>query len=192
MNGIATAAPEAAVATAQRGLTQLRSAGGALPLRAARAENTFLAAPHRTFVLGVRNGRCASAARCARPAGWRFIVVSEGEALAAVEVRDAGGDHYVFSELNSGPFVASTVEALRRLEETNDTNDELRLLSCPGLYLEALWLHGASDRFMPLDPAPTEFEAYHLYPEDEFTARFAAKAATAHPDGPALPPLSRP
>jgi hypothetical protein len=117
------------------------------------------------------------------------MVVDESRAVGAVEVREEDGDAagYVFSHFNSGPFVGSTVEAFSRLEEMGREAHDLRLLDVPALYVQALWLHGSTDEYMPLRPAPDPLEAYRIYSAEEF-ARQLATLATTPADGPALAP----
>jgi hypothetical protein len=123
----------------------------------------------------------------AQPVGWRFILTNEAEALAAVEVSERGESDFVFSQVNYGRFVDSTVEGVRRFEAANEGPHELRLLDIPALYLLALWLHGDKDRFMPLHPAPRAFDPYRMYSDEEFSRRVAELAATRG-EGPALAP----
>jgi hypothetical protein len=188
MNALVSAPPEAAIAAARRGIAQLRAAGGSgHRLAAVNGEALHLSAPHRVYHLGRDDAARGNTTPHARPVGWRFILTDDTDALAAVEVREREDAGYEFSGVNYGPFVHSTVEAVKRLECAADSNDELRLLDVPALYLEALWLHGDADRFMPLSPAPDGLEAYRVYPDSEF-AEAVAKLASARREGPALAP----
>jgi len=175
------------VSAAKSGVAQLRAAGGGvLGRKLERAAKVFLSAPHRVYHLGSKDAAHGRRIEYARPGGWRFMLVDGDDALAAVEVRERDGT-YVFSGLNAGPFVASTVEAVRRLERLGEAPHEMRLLRVPALYLEALWLHGDSDRFMPLAPTIQGIEAFRMYPEPEFSRLLSDLAATRS-EGPALAP----
>jgi hypothetical protein len=88
------------------------------------------------------------------------------------------------AELTEGPFVHSTVDALRAaeaLEPVRDADFELRLLRVPALNLLVLWLHTAEgeDLFIPLEPAPHPFDARRSYPEPEFAALVTASTQRA-------------
>lgn len=191
MTVVALAPPQAALEAAQAGVARLLSAPGMASRGALGAApgTTYLAAPHQVFHLSLPDAVRDRPVEHARPGGWRFMVVNDSRALAAVRVRERDGasESYVFSELNSGPFVDATVEALRRLEASRQDFRELRLLDLPALYLQALWLHGDDDRFMALPPAPSAFEPYRLYSEEEFSQRVTELASTRG-EGPALAP----
>jgi hypothetical protein len=150
------------------------------------AAKVFLSAPHRVYHLGLNEAVHGHIPEHSRPGGWRFMLVDGDDALAAVEVRERDGS-YVFSGLNAGPFVASTVEAVRRLEQLGEAPHEMRLLRVPALYLEALWLHGDADRFMPLAPTIRGIEAFSMYSEHELS-RLLQDLAAMHSQGPALAP----
>jgi hypothetical protein len=191
MTLLASAPPQAAVDAARAGIGQLKAAPGMASRDALVGEpgETYLAAPHQVFHLGLNDAMRGRPIEHARRGGWRFMLTDDSRALAAVHVRecDDAPESYVFSQLNSGPSVDSTVEALHRLEAAGQEFRELRLLDVPALYLEALWLHGDEDRFMPLHPAPRAFEPYRLYSADEFS-RLVAEVAAKRGDGPALAP----
>jgi hypothetical protein len=178
------------VDAAQAGISQLRSVPGAVS-RAAMPEGAHLslAAPHQVFHLALFDVVGLRLSDHARPVGWRFIVVDKSRAVGAVEVREDDGDAagYVFSHFNSGQFVDSTVEAFARLEELGREPHDIRLLEVPALYVQALWLHGSTDEYMPLRPAPSPLEPYRIYSADEFWRHLAPLAAT-RADGPARAP----
>ncbi|MBQ1093426.1 hypothetical protein [Streptomyces sp. B93] len=105
-----------------------------------------------------------------RLAGWRFMIRSGDRALAAAEAM-LTPDGWAFSRFFEGPYVASTERALRQAE-TLPQPYQPRLLSLPGLYMLALWLHGdcaadgaaghpaAADLLVPLAPAPPGIAAH--------------------------------
>ncbi|HEX8243621.1 MAG TPA: hypothetical protein VF541_09000 [Longimicrobium sp.] len=192
MTLLASAPPQAALDAARAGVAQLKATPGMVSRDALGDEPgaTYLAAPHQVFHVGLNDAIRGRPIEHARRGGWRFMLTNESRALAAVHVRecDEAPESYVFSQLNSGPSVDSTVEALHRLETAGEEFRELRLLDVPALYLEALWLHGdEDDRFMPLHPAPPSFEPYRLYSADEFS-RVVTEVAAKRGEGPALAP----
>jgi hypothetical protein len=172
--------PGDAELVAERGVEQvtrtftLRTAGGAaLSTRAAEAAS--LTSPHE-----LRHVRLDALTEH-RPlddseqAGWRYLVRAGGAAVAGAEVAtEAGGGSVAFSQLNEGPFVQATAEALETLEgrpEVAAGDYEVRMVRVPALYVVALWLEdldGDEDLVLPLAPAPEFLEAGRIYREPEF------------------------
>jgi hypothetical protein len=75
-----------------------------------------------------------------------------------------------FSHVDRGPFLEGLVAGVafaERLEADQGGDFELRLLSAPSLCLVALWLHGESDLFVPLDPAPGGLDPERAYTEEQ-------------------------
>ncbi|CAM5358948.1 Secreted protein OS=Streptomyces albaduncus OX=68172 GN=FHS32_002291 PE=4 SV=1 [Streptomyces griseoloalbus] len=97
-------------------------------------------------------------------AGWRFLIRTGDRAVAAADTV-LTADGWAFSRFFEGPYITSTELALRQAE-TMTQPYQPRLLSVPGLYMLALWLHGdteadgaaggpaANDLLVPLAPAP--------------------------------------
>ncbi|MFG2954165.1 hypothetical protein ACGF5O_10585 [Streptomyces sp. NPDC048291] len=112
-----------------------------------------------------------------RLAGWRFLIRCGDRAVAAAETM-LTPDGWAFSHFFEGPYIASTERALHQAEALQQTYQP-RLLSLPGLYMLALWLHGdctadgaeghpaATDLLVPLAPAPPGIAAHrpHLVAE---------------------------
>ncbi|MFD7736038.1 hypothetical protein ACFV6F_37340 [Kitasatospora phosalacinea] len=104
--------------------------------------------------------------------------------VAAAEVVD-GPAGPVFSHLTAGPFLDSTVRALRQawqLTHGTPGRYEPRLLSLPEHYASALWLHGAQpgeDLLVPLAPAPLGVAAHQVLPAAELLARLERSPAAA-------------
>ncbi|WP_129838169.1 hypothetical protein [Streptomyces sp. RFCAC02] len=99
-----------------------------------------------------------------RLVGWRFLLEHDGIAVGGAQTDlTAGG--WEFSHFTAGPFIASTVRAVR-LAETTAALYQPRLLSVPELYMMTLWLHAEpradpasgspepQDLLVPLAPAP--------------------------------------
>lgn len=105
-----------------------------------------------------------------RLTGWRFLIRCGERSVAAAETM-LTPDGWAFSHFFEGPYIASTERALRQAEVMQQPYQP-RLLSIPGLYMLALWLHGdcaadaatgrlaATDLLVPLAPAPPGIAAH--------------------------------
>ncbi|WP_329494036.1 hypothetical protein [Kitasatospora herbaricolor] len=119
----------------------------------------------------------------ARRTGWRFLIKDGSEVAAAAEVVQSVEGH-TFSHFTAGPYLDSTVRALRQawqLAQTSRARHQPRLLTFPGQYATALWLHApdaapASDLLIPLAPAPLGVTAHRAYPATDLLALLAAPA----------------
>jgi hypothetical protein len=97
--------------------------------------------------------------------GWRFLINDADDVpVASAEVVETA-DGWAFSHFSEGPFVASTHRALIQAQAL-PVPFQPRLLSVPGLYMVALWLHtdatpdGTADVLIPLAPAPPGIAAH--------------------------------
>ncbi|RSK38975.1 hypothetical protein [Hymenobacter perfusus] len=106
---------------------------------------------------------------------WRFIVLENDSATAAIEVavKSSPVEAYVFSRWNVGRYVEGTIEGVSRIEtRISNQNMYLRLLQIPSLQLTALWLHGPNnpggpiDFILPIVSPPAPVEPYLLYTPD--------------------------
>ncbi|MBM9509150.1 hypothetical protein [Actinacidiphila acididurans] len=109
----------------------------------------------------------------ARLAGWRFHISAGARVVAAGETV-LTADGWVFSRFAEGPYLASTERALRQAETLPDMYQP-HLLSVPGLYMLALWLHcrprtdaataqpDPTDLLVPLAPAPPGITAHRVH-----------------------------
>ncbi|MER7773078.1 hypothetical protein [Kitasatospora sp. NPDC096140] len=110
----------------------------------------------------------------ARRTGWRFLIKDGADVAAAAEVVQAVEGH-TFSHFTAGPYLDSTVRALReawQLAQSSRIRQQPRLLTFPGQYATALWLHSpdtgpAADLLIPLAPAPLGVTAHRAYPAAE-------------------------
>ncbi|RPK81745.1 hypothetical protein [Streptomyces sp. ADI98-10] len=105
-----------------------------------------------------------------RLAAWRFLIRSEGRAVAAADTV-LTPDGWTFSHFFEGPYLASTELAVRQAEASASAC-QARLLSIPELYMLTLWLHGdteadpadgvlaPTDVLVPLAPAPPGIAAH--------------------------------
>ena len=110
-----------------------------------------------------------------RRTGWRFLVMDGEEVVAAAETRvsEAGRG---FSHFAGGPYPLATLRALRQAQKHTTGSPSVflpRLLSVPGHYMTALWLHPVLDRaqsadvLIPLAPAPLGVTAHLPHDADE-------------------------
>ncbi|MEW2522838.1 hypothetical protein [Actinacidiphila alni] len=126
----------------------------------------------------------------ARLTGWRFHILAGGwpqQTVAAGETV-ATADGWVFSRFSEGPFLASTERALRQ-GETLPTTYQPHLLSVPGLYMLALWLHcdpradaataqpTPADVLVPLAPAPPGIASHRLHRLSELMPLLSVRTA---------------
>ncbi|MFJ6806436.1 hypothetical protein ACIQRK_10420 [Streptomyces anulatus] len=112
----------------------------------------------------------ARTAPLTRLAAWRFLIRSEGRAVAAADTV-LTPDGWTFSHFFEGPYLASTELAVRQAE-ASATVCQARLLSIPELYMLTLWLHAdteadpaggvlaPTDVLVPLAPAPPGIAAH--------------------------------
>jgi len=147
--------------------------GGAAPLD--------LAAPHPVYFVGLKAVADGQVLSQAELKGWRYVLLQGDTPTAAAEL-DVGraGGKAAFSQLNRGPFVASTVEGVRfaeKLDAVRRHNYELRLLRIPALYIIALWLHGQKDLIIPLPPTHPKLKPYTTYSEKAFAKAIKAAAS---------------
>ncbi|MFB7664318.1 hypothetical protein ACFC1R_10290 [Kitasatospora sp. NPDC056138] len=131
----------------------------------------------------------------ARRTGWRFLIKRgsatlsaepAAEVAAAAEVIETADGH-AFSHFTAGPYLDSTVRALRQawqLAQSSRSRHQPRLLSMPGHYATALWLHHpepgpTTDLLIPLAPAPCGVTAHRVYPAVELLAMLERAAVPA-------------
>jgi hypothetical protein len=107
--------------------------------------------------------------------GFRYLVGDGDTSLAAAEVQaDTAGNATLLANLNYGPFVAATAQALPRvaaLTPVNAGSYEVRALRFAAIGLMALWLKpeaGGADIIYPLAPAPPGLRADQPYSADDF------------------------
>lgn len=157
-------------------------ATGRFPRR--RAATVTLSAPHRTYDAGLEALAAGGAlSEVAAPTGWRALLEEDARVVAAAEVA-AGppGAPPAAAAINRGPFVRSTVDALRTAEKDDRVAAEpfqVRLLRVPPLALVAVWLHApgsAADLFIPLEPAPAPLEAGAFYEGERFGTELSSMA----------------
>jgi hypothetical protein len=149
-------------------------------LRNSNANALAIAMPHRVAYLPFdKIDRDAKLREVAQIGPWRFLVQEKqphekSENIVEVEryisiasataVQTETGE-YEFGELNEGPFVAETEDAIRSAEKlavVKAGHFEALFLGVPAVYVGALWLwdrHGETDFFIPM-PSPLQSEVF--------------------------------
>ncbi|GLR77731.1 hypothetical protein GCM10007856_03990 [Azospirillum oryzae] len=90
------------------------------------------------------------------PVAWRYLIVTDERhpsAVVTMDLRNDRGKWYV-GAIQRGPMAHLLAEAAQVAEVTvGNTDDEYeaRILEIPALYRAALWLHGPSDFYIPLE-----------------------------------------
>ncbi|NSC20449.1 hypothetical protein FM076_04160 [Streptomyces albus subsp. chlorinus] len=187
----------------------LRTAKG--PLRAELPLPTYemaRVAPNATE----RAARTAAPTPRTRLTGWRFLLrdgatgQEGGQGTAYLGTAEAvlTADGWAFGQFRQGPYVLSTVRAVRQAEAL-PASYQPRLLSVPELYMLTLWLHqdasadpaegtpDPADLLIPLAPAPPGIAPHTAHRVDALlpvlTRRLVAAPAAA--PGTAAGPLLR-
>lgn len=157
------------------------SATGRFPRR--RGGALSLSLPHPVFTAGL--GPIAAEeplTEAAELTAWRVLLEEDEAVVAAAELPVSDGDQRSGASINHGPFVHSTVGALRTAEQDERVASgrfEVRLLRVVALYMTALWLHSSeigSDVFIPLSPAPGPLRADAVYDTRQFESDLAGMA----------------
>jgi hypothetical protein len=141
------------------GLQHMAENSSSLELRRLFTDQLKLTYPQPVYFLGLDDIRAGRGLEAAKTSGWRYLVEApDGRAIALAEsVTDSKGAQ-VFAQLNYGPFVAGTAEAVRAAEQMGLPGAEVRLLNIPALYLVVLWLQRKDDATL-IPVAPTHRRA---------------------------------
>ena len=148
-------------------------------------------APHPVYVLGLDQVLAGAELAKAVPVGWRYLLrQGDGQVVAAAQtVTDAGGQA-AFASFNSGPYVASTSQALGTATEYADGAAgggeawEPRVLHVPALHAMGLWLHTeaeVTDVVLPLPPVPPGIDPDRRYTVPDYLAALQGLAGTVEP-----------
>lgn len=160
-------APLDAFETVREGLRALqrRRLGGAKLSALNDLSQLHLRATHPVYDLRVDELAAGAGLAAAHLTAFRSLVADPDGSFSAAEVAVTADEKGAFgaskfSQLNSGPFVKATEDAVRAFEalpEADEDSYELRLLRCAALHFVALWLEpdGPGERlFLPLEPTP--------------------------------------
>jgi hypothetical protein len=166
--------PPDAVEAVRRAL----SATGRFPQR--RGARLSLTSPHPVYSADLAQLAAGDPLTdAAELIGWRVLLEEDEQVVAAIELPGAEPGK-IPAEVNRGPFVRSTIEALSAAERDERAAGaervELRLLRVNALYLLALWLHASSSVFVPLSPAPPPLRAGATYESAAFEQELSEMA----------------
>jgi len=117
-----------------------------------------IALPHRVEFLGRGDLRGDAIPRKEKADCWRFLVLQERAAVAAATAFREG-ERFAFGDLNEGPFVKGTEDAILRAEAIDAVGQgqfEAALLVVPALYVVALWLQDLSRQAADGNPGKTD------------------------------------
>ena len=159
----------------QAGLNRLSTRTSPLSGRVVDFSTLELSQPHAVYDLRVNAVAAGGGLESATQTGFRYLVTGGGATVAAAEVlSDAAGNATLLANINYGPFVEATAQALTKvaaLPSAGATSYEVRLLRCAPIYLIALWLKpdsGTGDIIYPLAPTPPGLQAGQSYTAADF------------------------
>ena len=169
------AEPTNGTALVRGGLNRLSTRTSPLSGRNVDFDALQIAEPHAVYDLradAIANGGGLDSAV---PSGFRYLIASGGATVAAAEVQaDDARNATLLANLNYGPFVEATAQALPRvaaLAPVGAETYEARDLRFAAIGLMALWLKpesGGADIIYPLAPAPAGLQANQPYNGDDF------------------------
>lgn len=125
--------------------------------------------PHPCYTVGLEDLAKGITIEKLNLIGWRYLLDID-DAVASIEVHFKEGKHNL-GEINFGHFPNRTKKALldsKVLQQLEQDNFELRSLKIPSLYTFALWFHGKTDYFFPLEPTHHELKVNQFYTSDVF------------------------
>ncbi|MBV8911401.1 MAG: hypothetical protein JOZ05_00010 [Acetobacteraceae bacterium] len=182
-----TPAPQqvrSAVHTHLGGLAQARLFGTPA-LSAVNPDQLALSTPHQVAVLTAAHvTHSAHWCRSLRLEGWRFLVHGPDDAIAAAHATAEEPDAPVFRQINEGPLVRGTEEAIRWAEQQEPIRAgtfEPILVLAPGLLSNLLLLRNAdeagTDYLVAIPPVFEPLQARTLYPPEDAAAALRSIAA---------------
>jgi hypothetical protein len=146
-----------------------------------------LTRPLQVFLLGLDDLRAGRGLEAARLVGWRYLVEHAGQAVALAETLVDPAGRHVAGQVNYGPFVAGTAEALR-FAESLETQSETtpHLLHVPALYFQAVWLEtlAGQPRLIPIAPTPPDVEPNRVYTAVELLGLLSERVRSQPAPGP--------
>ncbi len=147
------------------------------PLATAEPSKIELASGHAVYNIGLSDLLSDKPITAAPFTAWRFIVnAGASESAAAETLQDPEQGIPTFASVNSGPFVAGTIAALKALATDpafTKGNWEGRMIRIPALYIMAIWAHEkktGADLIRPTAPVPPYLDATKTYTWPEFKA----------------------
>lgn len=154
-------------------------------LGAVAPEELALTATHPVYTATLADATAGSATSNAALTAWRGLVQDSTRVIATADATTGAAP--TVTHITEGPHGVSMAAAIRkaeRLPEVAANSYELRTFSAPALKVQALWLHGAQDVFIPLAPTGAGLRPGDTYTKAEFDQALQASAQT-HADFPA-------
>jgi hypothetical protein len=159
------------------GLHKVSSRPSALTGQQVDFNSLELSAPHRVYDLRADSIAGGKGLESATQTGYRYLVSGGGKHVAGAEVHvDASGAANLLANINYGPYVQATADALEKvgtLSAVAAGSYEARVLRFAAIGVMALWLKpdaGGADIIYPLAPTPAGIDASKPYSEAEFLA----------------------
>jgi hypothetical protein len=122
-----------------------------------KGKKVTLAVPHNVYVAGMKQLATSPNPLPEQPSGTRILEMADGQVLATYDIAAGNGKPpSLIGGRRSQPFVNTLSEGLQLavgLSERTKETPELRVLTAPALYFEALWLHydnPSEDKFIPI------------------------------------------
>jgi hypothetical protein len=167
--------PQNGLTIVRAGLDRLAARQGPLGPAQPTIGATTIEPPHAVYDLRADEISNGGGLESAHLTGFRYLVKSAGSAVAAAEIStDASGRASLLANINYGPYVTASAQALDELSSPATApvgSYEARLLRFSAVYLVALWLKadpGGSDIVVPLAPAPGSIRSGRRYTVPEF------------------------
>lgn len=179
----------------QKGLGKLSTRTSPLSGRGVDFAALQISPPHAVYDLRADAVAKGGGLASATATGFRYLVQGGGANLAAAEVHtDATGAATLLANINYGPYVEATAQALTqvaKLAAVSAGSFEVRLLRFSAIALMALWLKadsGGDDIIYPLAPAPAPLQAESPYSAGDFIKAILPLAQKrAEKKGPSVP-----
>ena len=138
-------------------------------------ESITVSEPHKVYVVRLDDLCDGKLLKAAKHVAWRYLLLAEAEGVAAVEL----STEQEFVELNVGPFVRATLEALDSIDEIAEVAEgdyELRLIKIPSVYAMLVWLHGERDILIPITEGHERIKRLASETEDDVIAELQVVA----------------
>jgi hypothetical protein len=101
------------------------------------------------------------------PSGWRALARRDGEPVGLVGIVEMGEElSFSLRDAEAASAFAMTLDLALNLK-SGDGDYEVRWLALPAIYLTALWLKGAEDRFLPTRAGSAERSAPEFLSRDQ-------------------------
>ena len=182
-----TGPPSATTAAVAQQLTQLITSPAHGGRALAGAADVALVTPHAVYTATLDDALAGGVVARATHTDWRYLVQA-GERTVALADATTDPAAPAVTQLGEGPFGPATARAINTpeaLPQVRTGHYELRTLRVPALNVVAVWLHGADDLLIPLEPAGAGLQAGTVYDAARFeeALRAAAAVRAAAPEG---------